>query len=133
MSQPFDDVFDRLVTEVGRAEALQTQPVQPAVPVEVEVSGHEDRIRIRLVAGQVAELTLHPAAMRLSNAELADHLRETFNEALAAYQSAVVQAVTEDDTDLGALQHRLRDIQRETARSMQRYSDQMLAMLRAAK
>ena len=133
MSQPFDDVFDRLVAEAGRAAEVQGQQVGPTSPVTAEATGYDERIRVAMVDGQVTELDLHPAAMRLSNAELADHLRDTVNAALKAYQTAVLAAVQENDTDFGALQGRLREIQAEAGRSMQRYTDQMAQMLRVAK
>lgn len=133
MSQAFDDVFSRLISEVEQAQ--RATPVENPLtePVRTEVSDPEDRVTVVLEGSEIAELRLHPQVMRQSNGELADLLRATVNTALAEHQAATVAALSEQQTDFAALQGRLREIQADAGRSMQAYTQGMLEMLKQAK
>lgn len=123
-----EEIFSRLDAELDRvAGAVHAPEVDP-----VEGASEDGRITATMAAGQIQSISIHPAAMRLTNAELADQIRDAVNATLAAYQQSMVQALSADDGEFGQLQGRLREISADAQQSMQAYQESMLQMLRSA-
>lgn len=132
MSTDFSAIFDNLV-EQANAAAESESGFEPPEPVIAEGTAFDDRIRVRIENGRVTEFDLRPEAMRLTNADLADHLVTAVNQALTGYQQALTEAMTDEQTDFGQLQSQLRDLQSESLRAIDKYTDAMGEMLRRAK
>lgn len=132
MSTDFSALLDNLVAQASHTSEAQ-QEFEPIEPVIGEGTAFNERVRVRIENGKVTEFDLRPEAMRLTNADLGGHLVTAVNAALVAYQQAMVEAVTDEQTDFGQLQSQLRDMQAESLRVIDRYTDAMGEMLRKAK
>ena len=133
MSTDISALFDKLVEQANHTADKDDQTFEPAAPVVAEGTAFKERIRVRIENGKVTEFDLRPEAMRLTNADLGDHLVTAVNAALAAYQQAMTEAITDEQTDFGQLQSQLRDMQSESLRVIDKYTDAMGEMLRKAK
>lgn len=121
----FDHIFEEL-----KAQAAAAPPVIPEVAAEGR--SPDDLITVRMGANQVTGVEVHPRAMRLTNAELGDHIAAAVNAAIADHTEKLVAGLQGADTDFGALQQNLERIQTQTQQSMQAYLGSMRDMLAQA-
>lgn len=131
MTASFEDIFTRLIAEAETAAASQAATAPPAVAVEAESA--TGNIRMRMEAGRLTGLEINAKAMRQTNVGLADELGHTFNALLEDYQARVVATITEQQADLGGLPASLREIQADSVRAMDRYTQGLLDIVRTVK
>ncbi len=131
-----DDLISRVIREAETAAEQQRQggPSTAELGVGHPVAGHgsalDDRIRATVTDGRLTELELQPQAMRLTNADLSEHVVQAVNEALAGYQSALMTALTDQQPDLSSVADGLREIQADAVRAVSAYTDQMYEVLK---
>ncbi len=126
-------VFADLDAQLARAEAPSPGPDLESSPVTAEGTAADERLRVTVTNGRVQEVSLQPQLLRLSNAELGDHIAEAVNNALEAYQTALMAQLSQLSPDLGAVRDQVRQIQEDSIRSLDAYTDSMLQMLRQVK
>ncbi|MDO5287209.1 MAG: YbaB/EbfC family nucleoid-associated protein [Actinomycetia bacterium] len=126
-------VFADLDAQLARAEVPSPGPDLESSPVTAEGTAADERLRVTVTNGRVQEVSLQPQLLRLSNAELGDHIAEAVNNALEAYQTALMAQLSQLSPDLGAVREQVRQIQEESIRSLDAYTDSMLQMLRQVK
>lgn len=131
-SESFGSMFDDLLRLTQQPPPVTPDAISDT-PVEGHGSAYDDQIRVRMVNGQVAAFDVQPRALRLDNAELGERLAEAVNTAIADYQASVTRAMAESQTDFAALSQGVREVQAEAMRSIERYTDQMMQMLKQAK
>lgn len=121
MTEDFSQVFDALGEQTRRAAAGGTSA--PLLPQE-EVSGSsgDGEVTVRLVGGRATGCDIDVRAMRLTNAELAEHVVAAVNAAVDAHTAAVAAAMQDQRTDFGMLREQLANIGAEAQRSMERYA-----------
>lgn len=131
MTEDFNHLFERLQ---GSLDTMRTDPQAAADFALPEVEAHgtalEEQIRVTMGTEEFTELTIDPRAMRQSNAELAHHLLEAFNAALADHNRQLATALTAQHpaTD-ESLQSELRQIQNQSVRAMKTYTDSLMDAL----
>lgn len=133
MTDDFSQILDRLQGNLG---ALAKDPSAAASDFEApEVEGHgtahEEQIRVTMASGKFTELTIDPRAMRLANAELAEHLLAAFNQALEEHTQRSAEALLEQHPSLDpeTMQAELRQIQTQSLQAMKKYTDSMFDAL----
>lgn len=127
----YDTMFDRLIAESENAAQAQ-QSVAPE-GVEVEGKSYDDRITVTMKAGRVASIDLQPQATRLDNKTLGEEITKAVNAAIDANLDAVLHGTEEGAVDYASLTKRLQDIQGESIRQLDRYTNAMSDMLRHVK
>lgn len=131
-----DDLISRVIREAETAAEQQRQGGLSTAEMGVghPGSGHgsalDDRVRATVTDGRLTELELQPQAMRLTNADLSEHVVQAVNEALAGYQSALMTALTDQQPDLSSVADGLREIQADAVRAVSAYTDQMYEVLK---
>ncbi|MGJ6979003.1 hypothetical protein ACSDQ9_00520 [Aestuariimicrobium soli] len=125
--------LNRLTAQVSDGSLKPSDEQLEALP-EVVGTNEDETIKVSIKAGTVTRVELHPKAHRLDNVTLGEQLTEAINAAIQANLEAVMQGNADLGTpDYASLNQQLNDIQTESLRSMQRYTDGMLDMLRKAK
>ncbi len=133
-SEAFRELFDNLDAQLQQAQNSSAVPAELTEnPVTAEGSDDDDRLRVTVTNGRLTEVTIQPQLLRLGNAELAALFVTATNNALEAYQAALMESLRDLSPDLGALQGQVRQVQEESLRSLNAYADSMLEMLRRAK
>lgn len=132
-AEMFRQVFRDLDAELGRVETVSPGPDLEASPVTAEGTAADERLRVTITNGRVVEVSLQPQLLRLGNAELGDHITEAVNNALEAYQTALMAALAELSPDLGQVRQQVRQIGEDSIRSLDTYTDTMLQMLKQAR
>ncbi|OYN98953.1 hypothetical protein B0O41_2352 [Propionibacteriaceae bacterium ES.041] len=132
MTADFEDVLSRLNDTVDQAA---TSPELGELPeVEGEAAAYDDRISVKVRAGKVTDLEIQPLAMRLSNADLAEHVTTAVNAALADYAEKITAALTETETtDFGSLMTSTRQLQNDSLRAMKAYTESLFDALNQVK
>ena len=127
MTAGMDGVFEQLQRHLGEASAAG-----PVVVPEVEAAGSSEDGLVEVVmgSGEVTAVRIDARGMRLSNAELADRVKEAVNAAVAQHTALLTEAVS--GTDLGALSRSLDSVREEALASMQKYLSGMEEMLSRA-
>ncbi|MVA76758.1 YbaB/EbfC family DNA-binding protein [Auraticoccus sp. F435] len=136
MTDGFEDVLRRLdgrLTEVVEGREDLAEGVQLA---EVRGVGEaaDGRIRAVMAGGTFTELTIEPAAHRMSHVELAEAVLEAVNAAAAEHARLLTEAVqAADSTDLGRLQGDLRQLQSQSLTAMRTYTESLFDALAQAR
>lgn len=132
MTADFEDVLSRLNDTVDQA-AVSTE-LGELPEVEGEATAYDERISVKVRSGKVTDLEIQPLAMRLSNAELAEHLTTAVNDALADYAEKITAALTEtESTDFGSLMNSTRQLQTDSLRAMKAYTESLFDALNQVK
>ncbi len=132
-AEMFRQLFDDLDTQLTQAQTPTTSPDLENNPVTAEGTAADERLRVTITNGRVVEVSLQPQLLRLGNAELGDHITEAVNNALEAYQTALMAALAELSPDLGQVRQQVRQIGEDSIRSLDTYTDTMLQMLKQAR
>ena len=134
MTDDYRRLFDDLDATIGQVQAggISIPAEDPDLPEVVGMS-YEERIVVRMKNTRVTKVEIQPLAMRLDNESLGEHLAEAFNQALEASVAQAVERVAGQNTDLGNLRKHLREIQADSLRSMQNYTNQLEFMLKQVK
>lgn len=131
MTADFHEVFGRLIAEVDKAAAGDFP--RPPESTSAQGTDPDERVTVTMTDGQVTTVSLADHAVRLPRKDLEAAIRDAVNAAIAAQTAAIVEAMDAPDTDFAALSTSLRSIQAETMQTMNRYTDQMVEMLRTVK
>lgn len=132
MTADFEDVLSRLNDTVDQA-AVSTE-LGELPDVGGEATAYDERISVMVRSGKVTDLEIQPLAMRLSNAELAEHLTTAVNDALADYAEKITAALTEtESTDFGSLMNSTRQLQTDSLRAMKAYTESLFDALNQVK
>lgn len=121
-------ILARLHEQVERA-AVEPAAV-PEVKVTAEGTAAEEKVTVVMSGGRVDEVRLHPAAMRMSNADLAEAFKEATNTAIQAHIEAMTAALQDQQTDFGSLQASLGEIQEQANQAMTAYAHGLDDVLR---
>lgn len=99
-----------------------TPAAVPEVEAEGEGTAADDKVTVVMRGGRVDEVRLHPTAMKMSNVELADAFAEAANAAIEMHTTTMMEALSDQQTDFGALQHRLSQMQEQANHAMTSYA-----------
>ena len=133
MTAEFDDLFRRLGVQTQRlADGDVPVPNLDEEPVEVEGSDPDELIRIRLLNGMVTGGDVHPAAMKAGSAGIGDLIKAAVNAAIDAHMAQVMAKLTEDSSDFAQMTNELKQIQLDSLKSMDQFSEGIMDVLRQA-
>ncbi len=133
MTEDFNAVLERLQ---GNLSQFVDDPQSAAGEFQIpEVEGHgtalDEQINVTMSQEKFTELTIDPRAMRLANAQLAEHLLEAFNAALEDHNRQMMEQLTQQHPtgDGESLQQDLRQIQADSLQAMKKYTDSLFDAL----
>ncbi|GIF72076.1 YbaB/EbfC family nucleoid-associated protein [Asanoa siamensis] len=111
-------------------QALRDAAPAPSQPPEPRTGVAADGlIQVTAESGRLTEVLIDPRAMRMLPTELADHLREAVNSALAREEVTEAAALP----DPAALARQLEELQNQSVRQMARYTQSISEVMAALK
>lgn len=129
-SSSFGEMFDNLIEQAKQSQSSFAD-FDPEDAEEVEGKAHDDRITVKMKAGKVTEIDLQPMVMRLDNKTLGEEIAKAVNAAIDANVAAMMNSA--QGLDYQTLTKDLREIQGESLRQLDQYTEAMLSMLRGVK
>ena len=128
----FDAMFNDLLRQT-RSAADGLGPSAEALDEAPEVIGHayDDRINVTMKAGRVTAVEIQPPARKLDAVQLGEELVTAINNAIDANLAAIM--ADQEQPDFTALSEQLHQVQAESVRQLNKYTEGMYDMLRQAK
>lgn len=124
------DIMEQLQAQVE--QSAQGPAEVPAMDAEGRGTAADDRITVVLRGGKVDEIEIQPLALRLSNADLAEAVKDAVNAAIDDHNERLMAQLQSQQTDFGSLQRSLVEIQHEANRAMEAYAHGLNDALRKA-